>query len=158
MHEKRGALALTSDKSILDKITGWLVLDCWSNYFNFDKMKHAICGAHILRELEGLVERGQSKWAKVFKTFLMSMYVMPFEERVKLRQQIEARYNLIYSIGKKSEPPSKRTSGKRGRQKRTKGRNLVERLIREQDAVLAFVFNKEIPFTYNLAEKRYQAR
>ena len=37
--------------------------------------------------------------------------------------------------------------------KRTKGRNLVERLIREQDAVLAFAFNKEVPFTNNLAER-----
>jgi transposase len=44
-------------------------------------------------------------------------------------------------------------TGKKGRCKRTKGRNLVERLIREQDAVLAFAFNKEMPFTNNLAER-----
>ena len=153
MHEKRGALALTSEKSILNKITGWLVHDCWSSYFNFDKIKHAICGAHILRELEGLVESGQSKWAKVFKAFLMSVYEMPFKERVKRRQQIEARYILICNMGEKSEPPPKKTPGKRGRYKRTKGRNLVERLIREKDAVLAFAFNKEVPFTNNLAER-----
>ena len=153
MHAKRGALALRSDKSILDKINGWLVHDCWSSYFSFDKMKHAICGAHILRELEGLVEGGQSKWAKVFKTFLMSVYEMPFEKRVKRRQQIEARYTLICSIGERAEPPPKKTPGKRGRYKRTKGRNLVERLIREKDAVLAFAFNKEVPFTNNLAER-----
>ncbi len=153
MHEKRGSLALTSDKSILDKVTGWLVHDCWSSYFNFDNIKHAICGAHILRELEGLVESGQSKWARVFKTFLMSVYEKPFKERVKRRQQIEARYILICGIGEKSEPPPQKTPGKRGRYKRTKGRNLVERLIREKDAVLAFAFNKEVPFTNNLAER-----
>ena len=79
VHEKRGTLALTSDKSILDRIKGWLVHDCWSSYFRFKKFKHAICGAHILRELEGLSEIGQSKWAKVFKAFLMSVYEMPFE-------------------------------------------------------------------------------
>ena len=153
VHEKRGALALTSDKSILDKITGWLVHDCWSSYFNFNKMRHAICGAHILRELEGLVEIGRSRWAKVFKIFLMSVYEMPFKERVKRRQQIEARYILICAMGEKSEPPPKKTPGKRGRYKRTKGRNLVERLIREKDAVLAFAFNKGVPFTNNLAER-----
>ena len=148
-----GALALTSDKSILDKITGWLVHDCWSSYFSFNKLKHAICGAHILRELEGLIENGQSKWAKVFKIFLMRVYKMPFEERIKRRQHIESRYKLICGIGEKLEPPPKKTPEKRGRYKRTKGRNLVERLIREQDAVLAFAFNKEVPFTNNLAER-----
>jgi transposase len=153
MHAKRGALALTSDKSILDKITGWLVHDCWSSYFSFDNMKHAICGAHILRELEGLAESGQSKWAKVFKTFLMSVYLMPFEERVKRRQHIEGRYTLICGIGERAEPPPRKTPGKRGRYKRTKGRNLVERLIREQNAVLSFAFNKGVPFTNNLAER-----
>jgi len=153
VHEKRGAEALTSEKSILDKIIGWLVHDCWSSYFSFEKLKHAICGAHILRELEGLVESGQSKWAKVFKTFLMNIYQMPFEERVKKRQYIESRYDLICSIGEKLEPPPKKVKGKRGRYKRTKGRNLVERLIREHNAVLAFAFNKEVPFTNNLAER-----
>ena len=148
-----GALALTSDKSVLDKITGWLVHDCWSSYFSFNKLKHAICGAHILRELEGLIENGQSKWAKVFKIFLMRVYKMPFEERIKRRQHIESRYKLICGIGEKLEPPPKKTPGKRGRYKRTKGRNLVERLIREQDAVLAFAFNKDVPFTNNLAER-----
>jgi transposase len=153
VHEKRGKLALESDKSILDRITGWLVHDCWSSYFKFNKMRHAICGAHILRELEGLIENEQSKWARVFKTFLMSVYEMPFEERVKRQRQIKSRYALICGIGERTEPPPIRTPGKRGKHKRTKGRNLVERLIREQPAVLAFAFDKGVPFTNNLAER-----
>ena len=153
VHEKRGKIALESDKSILDKIKGWLVHDCWGSYFNFTKINHAICGAHILRELEGLAENRQGKWAKVFKAFLMRVYEMPFEERVKRRQIIESRYKRICGIGEKLEPPPATAKGKRGRYKRTKGRNLVERLIREQNAVLAFAFNKEVPFTNNLAER-----
>lgn len=153
VHEKRGGEALRSNKSILNKISGWLVHDCWSSYFTFNGFKHAICGAHILRELQGLIENQQSKWAKVFKIFLMRIYEMPFEERVKKRKQIEARYMIICSLGEEIEPPPKKTPGKRGRYKRTKGRNLVERLIREQHAVLAFAFNKGVPFTNNLAER-----
>lgn len=153
VHEKRGGKALTSEKSILDKIKGWLVHDCWSSYFSFVKLKHAICGAHILRELEGLIERGQSKWAKVFKLFLLSVYEMPFEERVRQKKHLVSRYNLICDLGEKNEPPPIKASGKRGRYKRTKGRNLVERLIREQEAILAFAFNKNVPFTNNLAER-----
>lgn len=153
VHEKRGALALNSNKSVMNKITGWLVHDCWSSYFNFKEFKHAICGAHILRELQGLIENNNSKWANTFKTFLMTVYEMPFEERVKQRSKIEAKYRLICDIGEKAEPPPLRKPGKRGKYKRTKGRNLVERLIREQNAILAFAFNKNVPFTNNLAER-----
>ena len=53
VHEKRGGEALKSNKSILNNFTGWLVHDCWSSYFSFTGFKHAICGAHILRELQG---------------------------------------------------------------------------------------------------------
>jgi len=153
IHEKRGALALNSDKSVLNRIKGWLVHDCWSSYFNFREFNHAICGAHILRELQGLIDNHKSKWANTFKIFLMNIYEMDFQERIKRRKQIETRFRLICNIGEKVEPPPIKTPGKRGKYKRTKGRNLVERLIREQDAVLAFAFNKNVPFTNNLAER-----
>ena len=152
VHKKRGQEALKSEKSILNNVTGWLVHDCWGSYFNFD-LKHALCGAHILRELQGLIENHQSKWANTFKVFILSVYQMPFEERVKQRKKIESRYLRICQIGETLEPPAQKTKGKKGRYKRTKGRNLVERLIREQNALLAFAFNSEVPFTNNLAER-----
>jgi transposase len=153
VHPNRGKLALESDKSILDRIKGWLVHDSWSSYFSFKNYKHAMCGAHILRELQGLIDTEQSKWAKTFKAFLMNVYKMPFDERVKQKHIIENRLKLICKIGEQIEPPPLKTSGKRGRYKRTKGRNLVERLIKYQDAVLAFAFNEQVPFTNNLAER-----
>lgn len=153
VHEKRGGEALKSDKSILNNFTGWLVHDCWGSYFTFTGFQHAICGAHILRELQGLIDNGKSKWAKDFKAFFMNVYQMPFEERIKKQDQIEARYMFICNMGEKSEPPPMKTAGNRGRYKRNKGRNLVERLIREKHAVMAFAFNQEVPFTNNLAER-----
>lgn len=153
VHEKRGLGALESEKSILDKFTGWLVHDCWSSYFSFVKIKHAICGAHILRELEGLIENKSNKWPKTFKTFLMRIFEMPFEERMNRREQIVSRYDLICDIAQKSEPPPLKVQGKKGKYKRTKGRNLIERLIKEKEAMLAFAFNQNVPFTNNLAER-----
>lgn len=153
VHEKRGSGAIQSNKSLLRDYIGWLVHDCWGSYFNLGNLKHAICGAHILRELEGLIETRETKWAKVFKSFLLSVYKMPFEERVKRRNHIESRYDRICRMGEKAEPLPVKTSGRKGRCKRTKGRNLIERLTREKDAVLAFAFNKEVPFTNNLAER-----
>ena len=153
VHEKRGSGAIQSNKSVLRDYIGWLVHDCWGSYFNLQNLKHAICGAHILRELEGLIETRETRWAKVFKSFLLSVSMMPFEERVKRRNYIESRYDRICSIGEKAESPPVKTTGRKGRYKRTKGRNLVERLIRERGAILAFAFNKEVPFTNNLAER-----
>lgn len=150
VHQKRGTQAIQGDKSILDKVTGWFVHDCWHSYFYFEKKKHAICGAHILRELEWLIETKKTRWAKVFKSFLMDVYQMPFEERSKRRESIESRYMRICIFGEKAEPPPVKT---KGRQKRTDGRNLVERLIKQKDPALAFAFNKEVPFTNNLAER-----
>ena len=54
-------------------------------------------------------------------------------------------------MGEKTEPPPGKSPRQKGRYNRTKGRNLVERLIREKDALLAFAFNQEVPFTNNLA-------
>jgi transposase len=153
VHEKRGRLALESEQSILEKLSGWLVHDCWGSYFNFKELRHALCGAHILRELQGLIENEQSKWARVFKTFLMHVFEMPLEERIRRRQHIQTRYTLICGMGEKAEPPPRKKPGMKGRYKRTKGRNLVERLIREKEAVLAFAFNEEVPFTNNLGER-----
>ncbi|RLD89747.1 MAG: hypothetical protein DRJ09_06120 [Bacteroidetes bacterium] len=61
----------------------------------YKNYKPAACGAHILRELQGLIDSGQSKWAKTFRLFLMSVYQMPFEERKKREQQIKNRFMLI---------------------------------------------------------------
>lgn len=153
MHGNRGSKALESEKSVLGNFKGWLVHDCWGSYFKFNDLSHSICGAHILRELEGLIENHKSQWAKAFKTFLMEVYKMPFEERLKQQEHIVAKYKLICRTGENSEPPPIKIPGKRGRYQRTKGRNLVERLINQQNAILAFAFNKNVPFTNNLAER-----
>ena len=42
--------------------------------------------------------------------------------------------------------------GKRGRIKRTRARNLLERFIKYEDDVLRFMYNKIVPFTNNLCE------
>ena len=49
-------------------------------------------------------------------------------------------------------PDKTNRKGKRGRVKRTKARNLMERLIEFEDDALRFMDNKIVPFTNNLAE------
>lgn len=153
VHNNRGKKALESGKSVLERLSNWLVHDCWGSYFKFDTVRHSICGAHLVRELESLVQNTCSEWADMMQDLLLTLNDQPHYERVRQRSRIMKKYREICSLGIEQEPPPERTPGKRGRLKRTKGRNLVERLIREEEAVLAFAFNKEVPFTNNLAER-----
>jgi len=150
IHPKRGLEAMQSNKSALNNFFGWLIHDHYHSYFKFSEINHALCGAHILRELQGVVDGENKKWARIFHTFLMQVYNMSFEERIHKKQNIKNRYMQICELGEKTEPLPIKT---KGRKKRTKGRNLVERLIKEQDMVLAFAFDENIPFTNNLAER-----
>ena len=71
-------------------------------------------------------------------------------ESEKYRQ----RYRSILKNAEAECPPPDETNrkGKRGRVKRTKARNLLERLIEYEDDVLRFMDNKIVPFTNNLGE------
>jgi transposase len=151
VHPKRGKEAIESEISVLKRFFGWLVHDCWSSYFNLQHLKHAVCGAHLLRELQALME-AQSQWAASCKAFLLETYNTPLEERLEKRAEIEQRYDTILQQAQKEEPGPIKT-GFKGKYKRTKGRNLLERLQKFKSAVLAFAFNAEVPFTNNQAER-----
>jgi transposase len=62
------------------------------------------------------------------------------------------RYDEVLKEADEEEPQPER-SNQRGRLKRTKGRNLFERLKREKESVLLFSKIPEVPFTNNLAER-----
>lgn len=150
-HQRRGKEAIESPQSILNDFHGWAIHDCWSSYFKLEHLKHGICNAHILRELQAQIET-KSQWAIQFKSFLLETFHTDLEVRITNRTNIEKRFDQIISIGQLEEPLPKIT-GKKGKLKRTKGRNLLERLEKYKTEVLAFAFNAEVPFTNNLAER-----
>jgi transposase len=153
-HEKRGKEALSSESSIIDKLTNWLVHDCWSSYFSVKNTKHSLCCAHLLRELQGVIDNNKNnKWAKDLQSLLLETNKMSFEKRIENRKNLEKRFESICSLGDNTEPIPIKIPGKKGKRKKTKARNLIERLIKHKDAVLAFAFNEEVPFTNNLAER-----
>jgi len=150
-HAHRGKEAIESMESILGRCFGWVVHDCWPSYFNLSHVKHALCGAHLLRELQAQIDN-KSQWATVFHAFLLATFRTDFAERIKTRTEIEAKFDSIILQGQEEEPPPEKTR-KKGKIKRTKGRNLLERLQKYKSDVLAFAFNSEVPFTNNQAER-----
>ena len=154
VHPNRGAAAHEAHTSILPSFENWAVHDCWPTYFNFTGCRHAVCGAHLLRELSALIESG-SIWAQNFHAFLLDLYqrsdhgraMVPHNEQAEVLLQYQA---LLQHADKEEPLPIQKP---RGKPKKTKGRNLLDRLTKHQDAVLAFAFNPEVPFTNNQAER-----
>lgn len=152
VHKKRGKEALESEASLLKDFTKWAVHDCWASYFDFERCLHALCGAHLLRELTNLTENG-SKWAAQMHCFMLSLYLACQKGTVPLadRQTWVLQFEHICQSAHREEPPPRQ--GKRGKPKNSKGRNLLNRLVKHQDEWLAFAFEQNVPFTNNQAER-----
>lgn len=152
VHVKRGKIAIESDQSILATFSGWLIHDCWQSYFGLTNVRHGLCGAHLIRELQALLESG-SQWAALMQTFLLDAYKASRDGPIALDQQVQwqSRYERICQDGLAQEPPPQ--ARPRGRPKQSKGRNLLNRLVEHQSAVLAFAFEVGVPFTNNQAER-----
>ena len=154
--KKRGMEALESEASVIKDFTGTAVHDCWKSYFKFDKSRHVLCGAHLLRELNGLKECG-SVWAGEMHGFMLRLYavvsspVMANEMRKCDAEEIREHYRSILSKADIEEPLP--DYSKRKRPKQTVGRNLLNRLRLYEDGVLAFAFEEAVPFTNNQAER-----
>lgn len=154
-HPNRGKKAIGSEQSLFHIYKGWAVHDCWSSYFSYHTGKHAICGAHILRELNALKEQG-SIWADRMWDLLIYAYEWSQKGLYKVSQKelkkISRQYDWICQKANQEEPPPE-YNHKGKKPKQTKGRNLMDRLVKHKAAVLAFAQFEEVPFTNNQAER-----
>jgi transposase len=155
VHERRGRIALESSESITDQFAGTLIHDCWSSYFNLDCSSHGLCGAHLLRELKNLSDNHQREWASQMHDLLMYAYKFSQNGREVLPdgklKVVRKQFAKILAAADKEEPPA--IIKKKGRPKKSKGRNLMDRLVQYEDYVLNFAITENIPFTNNLAER-----
>jgi transposase len=155
-HSKRGKEAVESEQSIMPDFKNWLIHDCWAPYFNFKGAKHALCNAHIIRELQGIIDNDKNDedcWAKKMQDFLIDLHHIDYSERIKNKLSINNTYFEICRQGLAAEPPPLKEKGKKGRIKNSKARNLLHRFIIHKNSILAFAFNEHVPFTNNLAER-----
>lgn len=157
-HAKRGTEAM-DEVGVLSQYKGVLCHDHWKPYYRYD-CAHALCNAHHLRELERAWEQDKQKWAQQMKQLLLDMNVAVDEaggalscDQAKLWR---ARYRALLEEAEIECPPpdeSQRKERQRGRLKRSKSRNLLERLLNFELDVLRFLENKAIPFTNNQGER-----
>ena len=155
-HPKRGKEAIESEQSIIPNFKNWLIHDCWATYFKATHAQHALCNAHIIRELQSVIDNdknGESSWAKRMQDFLINLHHSEHAERIQNQISINSTYSETCAQGFAAQPPPIKVRNKRGKVKKSKACNLLHRLETHKNSMLAFAFNERVPFTNNLAER-----
>lgn len=73
VNKKRGQIGI-ADNGVITNFSGIAVHDCWGSYWRFENISHAVCCAHLLRELIAASENNPSHiWAKRLGNLLLTM-------------------------------------------------------------------------------------
>jgi len=154
VHLKRGSEAML-DIGVLSNSDGWAVHDGLKSYFGFETVRHALCNAHHLRELQFAHEQYQADWAKHMQTLLLKMKKHGDEHTLtetRIRH-LEAEYDDLIQQGFEAFPIQPRPPDHKGRFAQHPVTNLLMRLRDHRQAVLAFLHHSDVPFDNNLAER-----
>jgi transposase/uncharacterized coiled-coil protein SlyX len=154
LHPSRGRAAVT-EFDVLPDYRGTVVHDALSVYDAYPGARHALCGAHISRELVAAGEANPDQaWPAQALRALHGLNAAAHQAR---DQQLPAippetaqplldswRHALLVGLAEHRRAPGRRQS---------KTRNLLERLRDRDDQVLLFARDLSVPFTNNQAER-----
>jgi len=154
VHLKRGDEAML-DIGVLPNSQGWAVHDGLKGYFGFETVRHALCNAHHLRELQFAAEQYQAAWAVQMQALLLDMKRQRETGALSpdTLQALENRYEVLLVEGLAAFPISPRPPNANQRVAQHPVTNLLIRLRDNRDAVLAFLHHPQVPFDNNLAER-----
>jgi transposase len=144
---------------IIPRFVGWLMHDFLASYLSFENCLHTFCKSHLLRELVFLYEQHQQQWAKdLYDLFLEMLRCVkdrkardaPFTQTELDRW--DKQYSKILRAGRQANPLTPEQTRKK-RPKQSKEQNLLDRLEGCKECILAFLWNFQLPFTNNEAER-----
>ena len=143
---------------------GVVVHDHFLPYRGMDKVDHAFCNAHILRELQALIDIDNEPWAELMRDTLLDANAavnaareagasaLPPETVAAFVERYWAAVRLGLAFHRQL-PKLETKSSSRGRPKQRPGHNLLERLKTFKTETLRFMTDFDVPFTNNLAEQ-----
>ena len=158
-HQKRGDDALKY-AAILSRFRGTAVHDCWGPYFSYTDCKHQLCAAHLLRELEAIVDDPTHEgWAAEMTTLLLNARTSVEQAQLsgatalptETLTELDSAYARITERGMAAgrNPGAPHTWWSIDR----KAFNLAKRMADRSDQVLGFTRDFSVPFTNNQAER-----
>jgi transposase len=112
VHPKRGKVAMDA-AGVLPGFGGVAVHDGWSPYWRYQDATHALCGAHLPRELEAIAcEPGQG-WAAGMAELLVDVKLVADRARAvgagrvddDARGRLRRRYQRLVTDGQAANPP-----------------------------------------------------
>ena len=159
IHRKRGAEG-TDANGVMPEFRGISVHDCWKVYFGYALCQHAVCCAHLLRELKYIMTNlTHHKWSEKFFDFLLYMKKIKERNMAKGLDQVSPyhlkKFSRVYAeiIALAHEecpadpPPPKNSIEAK------KELPLIKRLESLESSVTLFVRNFAVPFDNNEAER-----
>ena len=159
VHTKRGMEAIEAH-GILPKRVGVLVHDCWAPYWKLDESIHALCNAHLLRELVYVKEITGQTWPDAMTNLLLSANKLCEAARQKQTMfsadnvaSFRTLYDAIVNEGEQLNPEAVKSAGRKRPAKQSVAFNLLKRFRLHADAVLLFITDHAVPFTNNLGER-----
>lgn len=161
VHKKRGKEAMDAI-GILPNFTGRAIHDGLKAYFQYPQLQHGLCNEQHSRELDFLEERHPQKWVIEMSDLIMEIKAAVDRAKEKAKTKLSpktlagfpARYDALLKQGfKKNPPPKVEGPVKRGRPKQSIAKNLLDRLLDHKEAVLAFMYDFNVPFDNNQAER-----
>jgi transposase len=159
VHAKRGQEALEAI-GILPHFTDTSVHDGWRAYFSY-ACQHALGGVHLLRELTYLAEEQGLAWAAELITLLLAMKTATEQVRAAGLASLhplemadwQAQLVALLRQADATTSYAQAPPGHKGLVKQSAARNLLDRLLTDQQAVLAFLHRLAVPFDNNQAER-----
>lgn len=159
IHPKRGMEAIKA-LDVLPNYTGILVHDCFTPYWQLS-CDHALCNAHLLRELNFIGETTGQKWPAQLAKFLVASNKLRLAAHQQGRplsaeaiKTLTTHYERLLAKGEKLNPrKTERRENQRGRIKQTDATNLLGRLRDHANEVLHFLRNIAVSFTNNCGER-----
>lgn len=149
------------DDGLLPEYQGILMHDAYATYFAL-ACQHALCNAHLLRELQALSEADPSQaWPGHLRRLLQTAWAMVKQAKADGLTQLSSRhqarilalFDRIVGSADRLTPHNLRQPGQKGRVAQSPHRNLLDRLLDHKVAYLRFVTDFRIPFDNNLAER-----
>lgn len=161
IHPKRGQEAMTA-AGLLPAFQGVAVHDHWAPYFGFDQATHALCNAHLLRELRYFEEATDGhRWPIQLREVLVDAKHAVAEARAaghaavapERRAELVTRYDRWVGLGLLVFPERPKDPGRKGRPKQDPATNLLRRMRDFKTEILRFLDDFHVPFDNNRAER-----